>query len=127
MKVRLSGGDYSEIELSGTAAEWLALAHAVRHNGTVIPCESDFNPQPYARIGHQITIIHIPEQKVRFRACEGGVEIEGDPAYLESLSRVMSALSCSLSAGYHVHVEYQGGDHFVASGSVPAILMHLGH
>lgn len=125
MKVRISDGDYPELEISGTAVEWLALAQAVRHDGVVVPCESGSDPQPYARFGHQMVVAHVPDQKVRFVISNDGVEIVGDPIHLETLSQVMSGFTDSLPSGYHVHVEYQGDNHYVASGSVPAILLHL--
>jgi len=125
MKVRISDGDCPEVELSGTAVEWLALALAVRHDGVVIPCESGSDPQPYARFGHQMVVAHVPGQKVRFTIANDGIEIAGDPAHLETLSQVMSGFTDSLPHSYHVHVEYQGDNHYVASGSVPAILLYL--
>jgi hypothetical protein len=125
MKVRVSEGDYPEIELSGTGVEWSALAQAVRHDGLVVPCESDADPRPYARFGDQIVVAHTPNRKVRFAISEVGVEITGDPVHLETLSRVMSTLSGPLPPGYHVHVDYQGDDHFVASDSVPVILLYV--
>jgi len=125
MKVRISEGDCPEIEISGTAVEWLALAEAVRHDGVVVPCESGSDPQPYARFGQQMVVIHVPDQKVRFAIFNDGVEIAGDPAHLEILSQEMSGPTNSLPGGYHVHIEYQGDSHYVASGSVPAILLHL--
>jgi hypothetical protein len=53
------------------------------------------------------------------------VEIAGDPVHREMLSQVMSGLTVSLPDRYHVQIEYQGENHYVASGSVPVILMHL--
>jgi hypothetical protein len=126
MIARISEGDAAEIELSGTPLEWSALAFAVQHAGTVIPCESVGDPQPYARFGHQILISHAPNQKVRFEISGETVEIAGDPSHLETLSRTMAGLSASLPPGYHVHIEYQGDDHYIASGSVPTILLLCG-
>ncbi|SRR5581483_388848 len=125
MNVRVSEGDYPEIELSGTGVEWSALAQAVRHDGIVVPCGSASDPQPYARFGRQVVVTHVPGRKVRFAITEEGVEIAGDPVHLETLSQVMSALSGPLPPGYHVHVDYQGDDRYVASDSVSAILLHL--
>jgi len=121
----MSDGDYPEIEISGTGVEWSTLAQAVRRDGIVVPCESDADPHPYARFGHQIVVTHASGQKVRFTLSEEGVTIAGDPVHLETLSRVISALSSPLPPGYHVHVDYQGNDHYIASDSVPAILLHL--
>lgn len=120
-------GDFSEVEIAGHDDEWAAFALCLEQGAADMDCEIAYDPAPYSAGARKIHLVTAPGEKVRFAVDrDGNVAISGDPALLQGLSRTVANFARDFNEGEHIHVDYQGEEHFIGQDSTPTVLFHLG-
>ncbi len=124
MNVVFSERPFEEVEIAGTRAEWLALSMALREDGSVVPGEPVLNPAPFSGCARCIVIRHHPGEKVKLAMAPfADLVIQGDPALLVILSETMSNFGQDFEEGCHIHIDFQGDEHFIAKESASTVLI----
>jgi hypothetical protein len=123
MKADYVEGQFRELEISGNATEWLAFSMALQQDGTSIPCQPlDNLPEKHVSIS-SIRVQHFPDQKVKIIYLEKDtVLIAGDPKLLGTFSKSVENFATDFADGTHIHIDYQGDDHFVDLDSICTVL-----
>jgi hypothetical protein len=127
MKVLYSGGRFREVEIAGNRHDWQAFAAALQKDGSRIACPRVDNPAPYEKSLICISIVHQAGRKAEIATGAGDeLTVVGDPGLLEVLSQTARTFARDFREGQHIHIEYQGEDHFVALESVPTVFSYEG-
>ena len=127
MKALYSTEPLKEIEISGTALEWNAFALAVEQDGSIVPCEKMDAPAPYAHAAQIIRVLHKKNSKVAFQVTpEREVVLVGDPTLLENVAGTATNFGNDFRKGNHIHIDFQGEDHYIDENSISTIFMHEG-
>jgi hypothetical protein len=76
------------------------------------------DPAPYSGCAGQIKIVHAKGEKVAFLIdAIGNLVLQGDPGFIASVSRSAMNFGRDFEDGTHIHIDYQGEDHFVSQKS----------
>lgn len=127
MKALYSTEPLKEIEISGTSLEWNAFALAVEQDGSIVPCENVASTAPYAHAARTIQVLHKKNSKVAFHVTsENEIILEGDPTLLENISGTATNFGNDFRKGNHIHIDFQGEDHYIDEHSISTIFMHEG-
>lgn len=125
MKVTYTLGQFSEIEISGNEVEWVAFAIALEQGAAAIDCEAVEDPSPYSHCSRMIRIAPRRGTKVRFCVVSGdSLIIEGDPELLQKLAQTAANFGQDFKVGEHIHIDFQGEDHFIGQDSIPVVFAH---
>ncbi len=123
MKAEYSEGQFKELDISGNPLEWIAFALAVSQHGVFIPCEQIADlPEKCVSIA-EIQVRHTIGKKIKFELVEGQtIVISGDPAFLTKLSETINNLASDPDNRRHIHIDYQGEEHFIDQTSICTVL-----
>ena len=119
--------DPQEIEIAGTASEFVELSAKLLENGAVYPCqESGMEVAPYSRFLRCIAVKIAPGERAKLAISDDDcLLISGDARSLEPVSETMVNFAKGWAVGQHIHIEYYEGHPTLAPGSIPAVLAHL--
>jgi hypothetical protein len=124
MKAVFSLQPFKEVEISATPLEWRAFALAVMEHGAIVPCEPVTNAAPYADYARKIHVLHQQGKKVVFAISpEADLIVQGDPLFLENLSETANNFANDFAKGSHIHIDYQGDEHYVGKDSASTVLV----
>jgi hypothetical protein len=121
----LRADDTGELELSGTSAELLQLARALRSGRGRFPLDAAGDPAPYSRALESLESVRTAG-KVVVSADPVSLRVAGDAEALESLASVLTALADEGDLAGHLHLEYLPGHEFVSPRSEPLVVMLTG-
>ncbi len=118
-------GDFNEIELAGDEVEWTAFALCLEQGTCEIDCKITDDPSPYSSCIHKIFLTTLPGKKVCFKIDrQSNMLVTGDLELLQILSSTVANFARDFKPGDHIHIDYQGPDHFVGRDSIPVVLAH---
>ena len=127
MRALYSTTPCAEIEISGTAVEWVAFGLAMQQDGSIVPCDVAGSCAPYAHAATRIHVAHKKGRKVGFEVSSfNEIVLSGDSTLLQDLAETANNFGTEFEKGTHIHIDYQGDDHFVDETSVSTIFMHDG-
>lgn len=127
MRALYSTTPCAEIEISGTAVEWIAFGLAMGQDGATIPCDAHGSTAPYAHAATRIHVVHRKGCKVAFEVGPSNdIVLAGDPSFLRDLAETVNNFGTQFEKGTHIHIDYQGDDHWVDERSVSTVFMHEG-
>src|SRR5262249_30349977 len=117
----------AEIEISGTAVAWIAFGLAMGQDGAAIPSHPDGSTAPYAHAATRIHVVHRKRCKLAIEVRPtDDIVLAGDPSFLRDLAETVNIFGTQFEKGTHIHIDYQGDDHWVDERSVSTVFMHEG-
>lgn len=125
MRVVYTLGEFGEIEITGDAVEWIAFALALEQGMVDIDLETVDDPSPYSGAADGLRVSTAPGEKVRFEIePPRRLVVTGDASLLHGLAQSARTFGFDFQDGQHVHIEYQGEEHFIGRDSIPAVFTH---
>jgi hypothetical protein len=116
-----------ELELQASEQELYELSKALGGAPTVIKCETEgVTDDIYPKVLRSISVNALADQIVDIQVTEDeSLQISGEPARLSILAENVKNFAGDRPKGEHIHIDYYDDHPYLASTSIPIVIMHL--